>query len=258
MKKILSIIIIGVFATLVGMPIGNECVANNNYLHTTSGASTLKGNKHVVTRDVWVQDFKKIKIMVDADIRYSQSEDGPQVLLTLDENLHEMFDIHVEVNTLILAPKEKYKGTKIQPTKFVVEISSEKLEMITINSNARFDVQTEVSTPELKIENTTNGRIYSMKAINVEELEIENTGNGNITLVGKADEANILQTAGGKINMENCAVSDCTCENSGSGDIYIYAVDFLTCQVFGKGNVYYMGDPKIKKDVVGTGRLIRR
>ena len=62
MKKILNIITIGVFATLLGMPICNECVAKNNYLTTASVASTLKGNKYVVTRDVWVQDFKKIKI----------------------------------------------------------------------------------------------------------------------------------------------------------------------------------------------------
>ena len=220
--------------------------------------STLKGNKNVETRNIWVQDFTKIKIMVDAEVSYSQVEEGVNLSMTLDDNLFDAFEITVDVNTLIIRAKDKYKTTKIQPTKFVINISSDNLEMISNATSARFEIQTEISVKELKIENLGSGRVCSMKSFDVQELEVENTGSGTITLVGKADEAKVLLMGSGKINMENCAVKDCSCENSGSGDIYVYAVDFLNCQVFGKGNVYYMGKPEIKKDVVGTGRLIRR
>lgn len=221
-------------------------------------ASTLKGNKNVETRDIWVQDFTKIKIMVDAEVHYSQAEEGVNLSITLDDNLFDALEVTVDVNTLVIRPKDKYKTTKIQPTKFVINISSDELEMIANTTSARLDFQTEVAAKELKIENTGSGRVHSMKSFDVEELVVENTGSGNITLVGKADEAKILLVGSGKINMENCAVKDCTCENSGSGDIYVYAVDFLTCQMAGKGNIYYMGKPEIKKDIVGKGRLIRR
>ena len=104
-------------------------------------------------------------------------------------------------------------------------------------------------------------KLYVMGCLSeryLKDLEVENIGNGSITLVGKADNARIFLSGAGKINMENYAIRNCTCENSGAGDIYIYASKQLDCMLFGKGNIYYMGDPEIKKDIPGVGKLIKR
>lgn len=250
-----------IFIVIMGMTMAtnsSKLYAGELKKATSSAVSILKGSKNVETRDIWVQDFTKIKIMVDAEVHYSQTDEGVNLSMTIDDNLFDVFEVTVDVNTLIIRPKDKYKTTKIQPTKFVINISSDKLEMISNTTSARWDIQTEVVVKELKIENTGCGSIYSMKSFDIEELVVENTGSGNITLVGKANEAKILLIGSGKINMENCAVKDFSCENSGTGDIYVFAVDFLTCQISGKGNIYYMGKPEIKKDIVGKGRLIRR
>lgn len=214
-----------------------------------------KGNKNVETKDIWVKNFDKIKIEVDAEVHYYQSESESGIKITIDENLFELINATVDVNTLTI---KLYQNVKLQPSKFVIEIYTNNIELISNKKNATIEFKTEINVKELKIENKGNGKIFSMKSTEVKDLEVENIGNGTITLVGKADNARIFLSGAGKINMENYAIRNCTCENSGAGDIYIYASKQLDCMLFGKGNIYYMGDPEIKKDIPGVGKLIKR
>ena len=194
-------------------------------------------NSDVITQNVRVLDFYKIEVNgIDAQIRYSQS-DINEVNVTTNEYLHDMLSIVVDVNTLVIKPTDKYKKNRKKATCLIIDITSTNIEMIKNNSNSNIQFMTEINTPELRIENTNAG---------------------NITMVGKIEKAEILLLGTGKLNLENCSIKRCKCEHSGVGDVYVYAVDTLDVNIFGKGNVYYMGEPKIKQEILGTGRLIKR
>ncbi|MBR3939684.1 MAG: DUF2807 domain-containing protein [Bacteroidales bacterium] len=215
-------------------------------------------NSDVITQNVRVLEFYKIEVNgIDAQIRYSQS-DINEVNVTTNEYLHDMLSIVVDVNTLVIKPTDKYKKNRKKATCLIIDITSTNIEMIKNNSNSNIQFMTEINTPELRIENIGKGSISGMKSVDVGVLEIENTNAGNITMVGKIEKAEILLLGTGKLNLENCSIKRCKCEHSGVGDVYVYAVDTLDVNIFGKGNVYYMGEPKIKQEILGTGRLIKR
>lgn len=222
------------------------------------GNYALGANNDVITQNVRVLDFSKIEINgIDAQIRYSQS-DVNEVNVTTNEYLHDMLSIVVDVNTLVIKPNDKYKKNRKKATCLIIDIASTDIVMIKNNSSSNIQFMTEIKTPELRIENIGKGNISGMKSIDAGVLEIENTNAGNITMVGKIQKAEILLLGTGKLNLENCSIKRCKCEHSGVGDLYVYAVDVLDVNMFGKGNIYYMGEPKIRQEILGTGRLIKR
>jgi hypothetical protein len=254
-KNLMSMVL---FAVMFSVAHVGLCVAGKKLSVSPQKDVTLKGDKNVITRRIDVGDFNKIEIRGNVDVQYSQAEAPDVMSVTLDKNLFDVYDFVVDVNTLVIAPKKEYKHTKIAPTRFVVKISSYALEKVVNEGTGIFEVLTPIESHKLRIENKGSGKVLSMKAITVKNLEVENTGSGDIIVVGKAEKGKLLIAGSGKINMENCAVFDCSCEVSGSGNIFVYAVDDLDCKMFGSGNVLYLGDPDITKDSPGTGRVMRR
>lgn len=104
--------------------------------------------------------------------------------------------------------------------------------------------------PELSINHTSSGRIYATVARGG-ELDVKLTGSGRIEMYGEADYANLELTSSGKIDGLDLTVIDADARNTGSGKIFIHAIETLDVVLTGSGDVLYLGNPQVS--VIGSG-----
>jgi hypothetical protein len=93
-------------------------------------------------------------------------------------------------------------------------------------------------------------------ATDVNDLEATLTGSGNMELEGTADLAYFYLAGSGNMEAFDMRVREAEIELIGSGDIEIYARDFLLITLSGSGNVYFKGDPVLDIVITGSGEVI--
>lgn len=81
------------------------------------------------------------------------------------------------------------------------------------------------------------------------------SGSGRIDLSGDVVEVDYTLNSSGRIDALNLMAYDAVTANSGSGNIYVWATDFLEANISGSGDIIYQGDPQINFRISGSGNL---
>jgi hypothetical protein len=89
------------------------------------------------------------------------------------------------------------------------------------------------------------------------ELEVRLTGSGRVILSGDAEKASYSLSSSGRIDALDMIVGDVRVHSSGSGKVYVWAVDYLDVTITGSGDVLYTGNPTISSKITGSGSIRR-
>ncbi len=109
---------------------------------------------------------------------------------------------------------------------------------------------------QLKIRHSSSGRVRAaLTDGNVVDVVL--SGSGKIDLTGDAVTAGYILNSSGRIDALELRVVDAEATNTGSGNIYLYAEQFLDAVITGSGNIIYRGNPSVSVNVTGSGSLRR-
>ena len=90
-----------------------------------------------------------------------------------------------------------------------------------------------------------------------ENIVVSIRGSGSITLSGICNFAEITVQSAGNFNGSDLEILEAFVSSRGSGDIYVWATEWLEVEIKGSGNVYYKGNPQITSYIGGSGKLIK-
>ncbi len=96
------------------------------------------------------------------------------------------------------------------------------------------------------------------EGISTDRLIVTISGAGDVKIGGKADEQEINILGSGDYQAEDLESKEVKIDVMGSGSAIVNVSEKLNAEISGIGSVEYIGDPTVKQDVSGVGRISRR
>lgn len=228
----------------------------------------IDGNGDVVEEERTVPDFTQVSSSGDFDI-YFEYADEPEVTISAESNLmmyieSVVYDNELKIRTPFNVNLRNHKTIEVYikgPYVDRIELSgsgliytdtifSDKLHLSTSGSG-------KIETAFIGGEITTN--LSGSGELNVytesDYTEVNISGSGKIYLEGSSKEALFTISGSGKFYGYDYPVNDLYIRVSGSGDLYVNAIDYLEATISGSGNVFYHGNPQIKTSISGSGSV---
>lgn len=228
----------------------------------------VEGNGDVIEETRTIPDFTQISSSGSYEVYYEYAEE-PEVTVSCESNLMVYIETVVYNNELKI--RTPY-NIAIRPHKtievhvkgpYVDEISlsgsglihtelveTERLKLSTSGSGR---IETTFVGDELETSLSGSGEIYVNAVCNYAEARI--SGSGRVDVEGEADRALYKISGSGKYYGYDFVVNHLEIDISGSGDMYVNAVETMDISISGSGNIYYIGDPEIDTHISGSGHI---
>ena len=81
------------------------------------------------------------------------------------------------------------------------------------------------------------------------------SGSGQVELAGDAVVADYTLNSSGRVDALNLEVPDVDATNTGTGKVFVWAIDFLDATITGPGYIIFRGSPTISSTITGTGSV---
>jgi hypothetical protein len=209
----------------------------------------LKGTGETVTQEIFLENFDKIDMAIDANI-FLYKGDTQKIEIEAQKNIIENIKVNVRSGKWNIDYDETVG--KHNPVKIYITL------------------------PEIsQIILSGSGDIYSEDTFDVENLKLLIPGSGDIDFAVNTDNADISVSGSGTVFLEGNTIDqdisvsgsgNCKCFSffsektdisiSGSGNCEVFARDNLLVDISGSGNVYYKGNPDISSHITGSGDVI--
>jgi hypothetical protein len=111
-----------------------------------------------------------------------------------------------------------------------------------------------MGTSEVKIRHSSSGHVSAIVLDGV-LTDVDMSGSGRINLSGELVEAEYALNSSGRIDALDLMASDVNASNTGSGDIYLWATEFLDATITGSGDIIYQGNPQLTIRITGSGKI---
>jgi hypothetical protein len=209
------------------------------------------GKGQIVEENITVSDFNVIVASSSAEVTVKKG-DNLQVSLADYENLIEYWDVKVVDNTLFIQTKP-FSSLINSKAKVTVVIPTDLKELKISGSGS---ITLKDAFPELeKASISGSGNIKSNVNTGYGNLMLIVSGSGSFDIIGSADELKAIITGSGRMNLSDLSAKKAMCTISGSGNMYIYAMDYLNAVITGSGSIFYAGNPAVDVQSSGSGRL---
>ena len=215
----------------------------------------LEGNGVITTENRSVSSFTTVNNASEFDVIIEYSANAT-ISVKADENLQQYIRTYVQNGELIL---ETDQDRCLQPQEpIAVTVYCPYLESVILSGSGDIDMY-DITSDYLNLTLSGSGDINASNIIATNSLEMNLGGSGDITIDGKAANAQYYLTGSGDIHGEMMRADKCSIVLSGSGDVYTYVYTSLKIVLSGSGNVYYYGDPEeIEQRVTGSGVVIKK
>ncbi|MBQ8673466.1 MAG: DUF2807 domain-containing protein [Bacteroides sp.] len=256
----------------------HSCTINNAF-----GNKRVKGSKNYVTKEVRVEDFNRLKVAGSMDVDYTQKAGKPGVEIYGPDNIVPLVEVIVDNGVLNIRFK---KGYSVSYDKLTIQVSSEKINAITLAGSGDISLKSSLKTDCLKLTLAGSGDIETgridcsgdveidlagsgnvdsrnircsglkasvagsgeveMKQVDAEGVAISVAGSGEVSVSGRADKANYRVAGSGDLNADALEVKHVSASVAGSGDVRCHATETLNAAVSGSGDIGYKGNPQIE------------
>lgn len=164
----------------------------------------------------------------------------------------EQLDVHVENNILTL----KMKKGSYNKLNLSVSIVLPKLKEAQLLGSGNINIGSFKQLDDLKLTLAGSGNIQSNGPITIDgQLSASIAGSGNIYLNGSANSTDISIAGSGDCKINELLSNLSKVAISGSGKVFVNATRNLTVNISGSGDVRYVGQPKIKQLIHGSGSV---
>ena len=214
-----------------------------------SGCNCVQGEGPSATKSFDTGEFLS-GLHVDGamDVRIKQGT--PQsIVLTAQENLHELIQVEFNDGVVYISSKECY-NTSVDS---YIEITTPRLESITLDGAGDITGEGKFMLTELDIELDGAGNISL--DVDAAEVHAELDGAGDITLSGETKELRATIDGAGDILASEMITETAETVINGAGDIRVYVKEKLDARVNGAGDIRYKGSPDVDQHVSGAGSI---
>jgi len=228
----------------------------------------IDGNGDVVEEERTVPDFTQVSSSGDFDI-YFEYADEPEVTISAESNLMMYIESVVYNNELKI--RTPYNVNLRNHKTIEVYVKGPFVDKIVLSGSGLIHTDT-IYSDKLYLTTSGSGKIETAfiggeiitnlsgsGQLNVytesDYAEVNISGSGKIYLEGSSTEALFTISGSGTFYGYNYPVNELFIKVSGSGNLYINAIDYLEATISGSGNVFYHGNPQIKTSISGSGSV---
>jgi hypothetical protein len=111
-----------------------------------------------------------------------------------------------------------------------------------------------IGTSKVKIRHSSSGRVSAIVPDGI-MMDVDMSGSGRIELNGDVVEAEYSLNSSGRIDALDLMAQDVEATNTGSGNIYLWASEFLEATITGSGDIIYQGKPVLSIRITGSGNI---
>ena len=237
----------------------------------------IKGSKEISTEQTSVEDFTRLLIGENFKVTLVEGE-NPLVEITTDDNLHEVIQVEVVDNTLLL------KSTKNIVSKKQMDIRityTEALKLIETTENGQINSISTIDIPELTIKATGSSKLFlTLKSdmfkfinsdrsraelnvtantstlelsdnsklealMNSTDIKIDLYQRANAKIEGDVDTLNIRADNSTNFIGKELTTNTCSILAEGSSDVYIQVIEEVTIDATGSSEIFLYENPKI-------------
>lgn len=214
--------------------------------------NAVKGNGHIVEKEITISDYSAIEFSGGASLVYEQNKDVPPYFkVEIDENLFSLLVVETKNGTLSIRNKES-----ISPTKYIVYTNSSGLESLNASGSIKVHLKGDLTTDNLSVNASGSVKIQA-DHIDCTSFKSRISGSGEIILAGEAKQLDCSISGSGSVMAQSVIADSVHCKVSGSGSFEVNVVEYLNVDISGSGSVKYKGTPKIDQSISGSGKVVR-
>jgi hypothetical protein len=222
-----------------------------SFFFSQCGLNVKRGNGHIDFAEYELEDFEKIYIGGNYEVKLFPSDDNKVVIKT-DENLFRYINVETYENALNINNVHNLKSSD----GILVEVYYRNLNHIYSTGTSKIGHEGILATDELSIDLSGAGAIDL--EIDTYLVAVEMSGAGVIILSGRADRQETHISGAGGMMAENLRSKECDINLSGLGGANVYVTEKLEATITGIGGITYAGNPElIEKRVTGLGKIER-
>ena len=210
-----------------------------------------KGNGNIVTKEIELNDFRKISIEGNYNVNLIPS-DEQKVIVEIDENLLEflgidLFEDELNVNSIY----------NLKPTEEIyIEVYYSVLDEISSGGASVINHEDIFRSEHLEIDMAGAGAINF--DVELESLDVNISGAGVLSLSGYVKSQNISMSGAGAVDGAGLQSDECEITVTGVGGAEVYVRNYLKATITGLGGITYYGNPHtVEKNVTGFGDINR-
>lgn len=213
----------------------------------------VSGDGPIVSRTYPLSGFSAVDSRLDADVYYTQ-DSFYKVEIEGQSNILDILDIRVTNGTLMLQ-FDKYKNVR-RYERLTVHVTAPNLTGLSLHGSGNLRVPAPVvfnGSVSLTVDGSGN---IDATSVTASSLTVGINGSGNINVNGGAatyEEAEI--NGSGNIDLLGVMAKTVKVETSGSGKTTVWATDNLDVKIAGSGDVFYKGNPSIRFQTSGSGKV---
>lgn len=249
-------------------------------------AEKIRGNKTMITKEIQVGDYDELVVGQGVEfegsffssknsphVNYSQQPGEASLKITIDENLLPLLKIRTEGNVLKI---EAEQGTRISPSKLVIDTHSAQLKKLRVCSSFDFFLKSPLSGDNIEINASGASDVYLEKPVRIDGLckislsgasdlkatdlecdriETRSSGSSDLHLAGKANEGKYKCSGSSDIKGYDFTLQTLECSASGSSDIFTTVTKSLNASASGSSDIKYKGNPAVEKHASGASDI---
>lgn len=217
-----------------------------------SSINSKTNGGHLKSKEFKLENFNIINANLPATIYLKQSDKAPGVKIEGSEKIIENMTVEVKRKTLNISFRSKSLFYKMKNSgKVSIWITVNDLKKVSFSGTG--DVETENTLVCDNLQVILNGATSARLSLKVKTFEGDINGSGEIITSGNAVSQEIKIIGAGKYNGGEFITDTSKVMISGSGVIYVYAINKLNVTVYGSGKVFYRGKPEIAQKILGSG-----
>ena len=139
------------------------------------------------------------------------------------------------------------------------QIHNNKLEIGTRGSiNTRFKIKIVINTPSLQMLDVHSTAEVTVNDFNIRDFKLYTSGTSKVIFASGEIQNLYLNSKGtSKINLEAIDIKNATIVSKGTSKTRIKVANTLSVDLSNIAKVMYLGNPTIKKRLIGLGKLIK-
>jgi len=129
------------------------------------------------------------------------------------------------------------------------------LEELVVHGHAEAGVRG-LAAPRFRLETDSSGDV-ELENIDCDQLEVVSNGSGDIMASGRAARQRFQLSGDGDVDASELKGNDVDVSSSGDGDIHVNAAASLTVTSSGSADILYVGHPRVRQRLMGSGAVHR-
>ena len=223
------------------------------------GRAGARGGGEIISETRPLEAFSKLDVDGLAEVTLVQ---GTADAITVDAPARQLPKVRgaVRDGTLTLTNDDSRGflsglfGGGMHPVKVVVTFRS----LDSVRASGAVKIRSDsIKTDVLKVA-VSGAASLSIAGLDAKELSVAGSGAMKAELAGRVSDQAVSISGAGDYRASNLVSDNARVSVSGAGKVFVNAAKTLDVRISGAGSVDYLGNPQVREDISGAGRVRRR